>query len=218
MGKKSWASDSTKAASRLPFHCPALILTRQTSDKDVEDYSKLVQKLMLEWLQGEIDSSDKLYLLHGRRDSQKDKGPAQVTSCMRHYLTIVETQKHREAITSVLHSTHLLAVEVLRYVDYTHQPVSRSERVCRFCRREVETPEHALITCESSDTLVELRATFLEKLFSDLPNLRIQMMALSNTEFLKAIIYPRSTIPLVAKFAFDVLEVFYAAPLFRLDA
>jgi hypothetical protein len=90
--------------------------------------------------------------------------------------------------------------------------------VCRFCRREVETPEHALITCESSDTLVKLRDTFLAKLFSDIPNLRIQMMALSNTEFLKAIIYPRSTIPLVAKFVFDVLEVFYAEPLFRLDA
>jgi hypothetical protein len=89
--------------------------------------------------------------------------------------------------------------------------------VCRFCRREVEIPEHALITCESSDTLVELRATFLVKLFSDLPNLCIQMMALSNTEFLKAIIYLRSTIPLVAKSAFDVLEVFYAEPLFHLD-
>jgi hypothetical protein len=41
------------------------LFTRQTSDKDVEDYSKLVQKLMLEWLQGEIDLSDKLYLLRG---------------------------------------------------------------------------------------------------------------------------------------------------------
>jgi hypothetical protein len=64
-GKKSWVSDLIKAVTRLPFHCPELIVTRQTSDKDVEDYSKLVQKLMLEWLQGEIDSSDKLYLLHG---------------------------------------------------------------------------------------------------------------------------------------------------------
>jgi hypothetical protein len=191
-----------------------LILTRQTSDKDVEDYSKLVQKLMLEWLQGEIDSSDKLYLLHGRREPQKEKGPAQVTSCMRHYLTMVKTQKHREAITSVLLSTHLLAMDV----DHAHKPVPHSERACRFCRREVETPEHALITCESSDTLVELRATFLAKLFSDLPNLRIQMMALSNTEFLEATIYLRSTIPLVVKFAFDVLEVFYAEALFRLDA
>jgi hypothetical protein len=51
--EKSWTRDLTKAASRLPFHCPAWILTHQTSVKDVEDYQKLVQKFMLEWLQGE---------------------------------------------------------------------------------------------------------------------------------------------------------------------
>ncbi|KAJ7023882.1 hypothetical protein C8F04DRAFT_1132932 [Mycena alexandri] len=73
---------------------------------------------------------------------------------------------------------------------------------------EVETPEHALITCESSDALVELRAKFFRELFTALPTLRNQMVALSNTEFLKAIIYPRPTIALVAKFVFDVLEVF----------
>jgi hypothetical protein len=44
------------------------------------------------------------------------------------------------------------------------------------------------------------------------------MTELSNTEFLKAIIYPRSTIALVAKFMFEVLEVFYSVPVFRLDA
>ncbi|KAJ7161637.1 hypothetical protein C8R46DRAFT_1283929 [Mycena filopes] len=172
----------------------------------------MTKKLMMEWLQGEIDSSDKLYLLHGRREPQKDKGPTQITSCMRHYLTMVKTQKHREAITSVLLSTHLLALEVLRYVDHAYQPVPRAERLCRFCRSEVESPEHALLTCESSTAVVLLRATFLAKLFTDLPGLRYQMAVLSNTEFLKAIISPRSTIPLVAKFAFDVLEVFYAVP------
>ena len=31
-------------------------------------------------------------------------------------------------------------------------------------------------------------------------------------------IYPRSTIALVAKFAFEVLELFYAVPVFRLNA
>jgi hypothetical protein len=92
---------------------------------------------MLEWLQGEIDLSEKLYLLHGRCEPRKDKPPTQVTSCMRHYLTMVKTQKHREAITSMLLSTHLLAVEVLGYVDHTHQPVPRSERLCRLCKTEV---------------------------------------------------------------------------------
>ena len=44
------------------------------------------------------------------------------------------------------------------------------------------------------------------------------MVELSNTEFLKAIIYPRSTIALVAKYVFDVLELFYVVLMFHLDA
>jgi hypothetical protein len=43
------------------------------------------------------------------------------------------------------------------------------------------------------------------------------MTELSNTEFLKAIIYPRSTIALVGKYAFDVLELFYEVPVFHLS-
>ncbi|KAJ7220893.1 hypothetical protein GGX14DRAFT_354251 [Mycena pura] len=115
---------------------------------------------------------------------------------------LVKTQKHREAITSVL----LLAVEVLRYVDHAYQKVPRPDRLCRFCRKEIETPERALITCESSDKVVELRAVFLGHLFTALPDLQDKMVELSNTEFLKAIIHLRSTIALVAKYAFDVLE------------
>jgi hypothetical protein len=74
-----------------------------------------------------------------------------------------------------------------------------------FRRKEI-LPKHTLITSESSDTLVELRAVFLAKLFSDLPEYR--MAELSNTEFLKAIVYPRSTTALVAKYTYDVLEIF----------
>ena len=104
------------------------------------------------------------------------------------------------------------------YVDHAYQPVPRSDRLCRFCRSEVETPEHALISRESSDLVVALRNVFLGKLFSDLPHLQQQMAELSNTEFLKASIYPISAIALVAKFAFEVLEIFYTVPVFRLNA
>ncbi|KAJ7223560.1 hypothetical protein GGX14DRAFT_532178 [Mycena pura] len=147
--KKLWAKYLIKAATRLPFQCPILVLTMFTTIGDIKDYSKLVHKLMLEWLQGEIDSSEKLYLLHDHRETQKDKGPAQ-------------TQKHQEAITSIKLSTHLLALEILRYVNHGNQPVPRSDRLCRFCRKEVESPEHALITCTSSDEVVQLRVIFLE--------------------------------------------------------
>jgi hypothetical protein len=216
LGKTSWAKDLIKAATRLPFRCPALVLTDATTTVDIVNYAKLVDTLMLEWLQDSIDSSDKLYLLHGRLEPQKDKPPIRVTSTMRHYLTMVNTQTHREALTSLLLSTHQLAVEVLRYVDHEHQPVPRSDRLCRFCKEMVETPEPALITCKSSDALVALRSTFLEKSFSNSPDLQRRMAELSNTEFLKAVLYSRPNIVLLAKFAHDVLQVFYSLPVFRL--
>ena len=81
---------------------------------------------------------------------------------------------------------------------------------------DVETPEHTLINCKSSDALIELRSTFLVKLFHDAPHLQNLMAELSDTEFLKAVIYSRLTIALMAKFAYDVLELFYAIPILRL--
>ncbi|KAJ7434593.1 hypothetical protein FB451DRAFT_1063296 [Mycena latifolia] len=130
---------------------------------------------------------------------------------------MVKTQKHREALTSLLLSTHLLAVEVLRYGDHEHvREDDLSRRVCRFCKTEVETPEHALLTCDASAEVMSLRTAFLEKLCTDVPNLRRLMDELDSIEFFKSMVYERSTIPLVAKFAYDILSVFYATPVFRL--
>jgi hypothetical protein len=214
-GKASWAKDLIKAATRLPFDCPVLVLTDVTSIQDIENYGKAVNTLMQEWLQESVDSNEKLYLLRGRLEPQKDKPPTQITSKMRHYLTMVSTQVHREALTSLLLSTHRLALEILRYVDHEHLPVPRSERLCRFCKMEVETPEHALITCTSSDAIIQLRSIFLPQLFHKAPHLQSLMVQLSNTEFLKAMIYSRPSIALVAKFAYDILEVFYSTPVSR---
>jgi hypothetical protein len=86
---------------------------------------------MLQWIQGEVESSDKLYLLQGRRKLHKDEPPAPQTLHLRHYLSMVKTQKHREALTSLLISTHLLAVEILRHGDHEHPGQDdRSRRVC----------------------------------------------------------------------------------------
>jgi hypothetical protein len=216
-GKKSWVKDLIKAASRLPFQCPEMVLTDTTTIEYIENYAKLVEKLMLEWLQDEIDSSEKLYLIHGRIEPRKDKPPTQIVSKMRHHLSMVKTQKHREALTSILLSTHLLAVEILRYVDHAYQPVPRADRLCRLCKQAVENPEHALVTCTSSDVLVELRDVFLGQLFRNAPDLRCCMAENSDTDFLKAMIYSRPSIALVAKFAYNVLEIFYAIPVYRLS-
>ena len=134
---------------------------------------------------------------------------------MRHYLTMVKTQTHREALTSILLSTHQLAVEILRYVNHAHEQVPRENRLCRFCKAEIETPEHAMITCTSLVALTDLRRIFLEQLFLKCPNLQCHLTEDSNTEFLKVIINSRPSIALVAKFAHDILQIFCAIPVFR---
>ena len=120
---------------------------------------------------------------------------------------------------SLLVSTHLLAVEVLRWGDHLQKREDdRSRRVCRFCKIEVETPEHALLSCVASPEVASLRTVFLEKLFNTAPNLRRLLVEEDSIEFFKSMVYERSTIALVAKFAHEVLQIFYAIPVFRLAA
>jgi hypothetical protein len=214
-GKKSWAKDLMTAASKLPFTCPGPELANATAASTL-DYAKSVDDLMLKWIQGEVDSSEKLYLIQGRREPQKDKPPAPQTLRLRHHMSMVKTQKRREAFTSLLLSTHLLAVEILRYGDH-EQPREddRSKRVCRFCKIEVETPEHVLLACDTYVEVMSLRAAFLVQLFKTAPTLRRLMNELDLIEFFKSMVFERSTIALVAKFAHEVLEVFYTIPVFR---
>ncbi|KAJ7472894.1 hypothetical protein B0H11DRAFT_1729296 [Mycena galericulata] len=132
---------------------------------------------------------------------------------------MVKTQKHREALTSLLLSTHLLAVENLRWGNHDLQrEPDRSRQVCRFCKLKVETPEHALLECDASPEVTSLRIAYLDQLFKTAPTLRPLMDDLNLIEFFKSMVYERSTIALVAKFTHEVLEVFYATPVFRLAA
>jgi hypothetical protein len=85
--------------------------------------------------------------------------------------------------------------------------------VCRFCKTEVETPEHALLVCSTSADVVALRTIFLENHFSYAPNCRL-MAELDDVEFFKAMLYERASIDLVGKFTYEVLQVFYATPVF----
>jgi hypothetical protein len=128
---------------------------------------------------------------------------------------MVTTQAHREALTSIMLSTHSLALEKLRHVDHALPRVPRNERFCRFCTTAVESPEHALLECQASPAVVNLREIFLDKLFRTVPRLQLKMAELTSVEFLKAVIHERSTIVLVAKFVYEVLEEFYAVPVFR---
>jgi len=54
-------------------------------------------------------------------------------------------------LTSIMLSTHALAVERLRYQERFRAPVPRAWRLCRFCHMEVEDEVHVLSPgCRSS--------------------------------------------------------------------
>jgi hypothetical protein len=79
----------------------------------------------------------------------------------------------------------------------------------------VESPEHTFLECYANLDIIALRSVFLGKLFRAIPKLKQKMTQLNSIEFLKVIIYERSTIGLVAKYVHDVLEVFYATAVYR---
>ena len=54
---------------------------------------------------------------------------------------------HRNAFTSIMFSSHALAVERLRWGERYRSPVPRGWRLCRFCREHVEDEVHALLEC-----------------------------------------------------------------------
>jgi hypothetical protein len=72
--KKPWIGDVLIAAKKMPSSIPPLDFPNAT-EKSIEGYRKLVERNAEEWLQQQVDKSDKLYMLHGRREPQKVKWP-----------------------------------------------------------------------------------------------------------------------------------------------
>jgi hypothetical protein len=101
------------------------------------------------------------------------------------------------------------------YSDHALQSVPRHERLCRFCKARVESPEHALLECQANPDVLHLRNIFLEKLVRTIPKMQRNIIDLNSIALLKVIIYERSTIVLLGKFVREVLKIFYAIPVFR---
>ncbi|PBK58839.1 hypothetical protein ARMSODRAFT_850017, partial [Armillaria solidipes] len=154
--KSSWFGDLLKAGRNLPFLLSYELHPRDLSIDYIDKYIDMVRKDTNKWLQNEINGTDKHYLLHGRKEPQKNKPPVQVVLCMRHYLD-VPVLEHRTALTRLLLSNHLLALERMRWSEYGKPKVQRDHRKCRFCRTVVESPEHALLRCNGTASLIDLR-------------------------------------------------------------
>ncbi|KAJ7731052.1 hypothetical protein B0H16DRAFT_1278386, partial [Mycena metata] len=108
-------------------------------------------------------------------------------------------------------SGHSLAIECRRWKERGKRIVPRKWRLCRFCYPYIEDAAHAMFKCEYA-ALLPIRQAFLTKLFAELPELVGTLDPNNAFEFFHGILPRRETMPLLAKLAYDVLEVFDGAP------
>ncbi|KAJ7168699.1 hypothetical protein C8R46DRAFT_898032 [Mycena filopes] len=195
---------------RFPVTLPALpTLTVDTCNA----LTKAVHTAAMRDLQADIDGSTRLYLLHGRLEPLEDDAPRAITVVLRHYLTMVVNARHRKALTRMLLSQHPLAIERLRYKKRRHTAiVPRPLRQCRFGCGKVETVEHALFFCERAEGVGARRITFVIAVSADVPAV-LTISPATAPSTLKALVFNRSTVCQVAKFAHFVFGVFSEVPL-----
>lgn len=203
-GHPGWFGDLFLALHNLPTPILLPQLTELNAAR-IEILIKEVKGCSARWLQEQITQSPKLYLLHGRMEPQ-GTGPArEIISWFRHYLDL-PIAKHRIALTRLLLSDHCLAIERLRWADRYHPFVPRDQRFCRFCKTEVETVEHALFFCVASGDLVVLRAELMQNLRVVWPGCWI--LPVNAVRCLQTLVFRHDTLPLLAKYAYDVLQLF----------
>ena len=199
----------------MPFELPHCLDLDVLTPAYVEDYIVRVNAGLNDWLLKETnDGSIKLYLLQGRVEPRHKKPPIPNALCTRHYLS-VPILEHRRAITDVLLSHHHLAIEEMRRTRHGIPRPPREDRLCRFCEVDIETPEHAFLRCVADPEIVALRTSSLSEILNTSPELRtLYTSGISDVDFLKRMIYQRSTINMVAMYFAKVLKVFYATQMY----
>ena len=207
-GKAGWAGDLAIMLRCLPTPiriAPADFLCL----KSIEAIAKRVEEVVDADIQFDINFLQKTHLLRGRLEVIEETGAhAVVARRKRHYLTMVPIPAHRIALTRLLLSDHNLSVERLRYASRTRRIVPREERLCRFCRAEVEDEIHALLQCKGHLPLVRLRESLLADIFYCDPPLQNAYARLTTPEFLQTMVGSRRAIRRVAKYVCDVLAIF----------
>ncbi|KAJ6613580.1 hypothetical protein B0H10DRAFT_1662646, partial [Mycena sp. CBHHK59/15] len=138
--------DVVYALSNLPF--PVILPSAEMLTMDGCDLvCKQIYSSAMRSLDLAVNSSMRLYLLHGRCEPFENDPPRAVTIFLRHYLTLLPNADHRRALTRLLLSQHCLAIESLRYNSRYYWSVERPLCLCCFGCVNVETVEHAIFFC-----------------------------------------------------------------------
>ncbi|KAJ7024931.1 hypothetical protein C8F04DRAFT_968411, partial [Mycena alexandri] len=205
-GHSCWAGDIAILLRSLPT--PIQVTAKDfLAVESVEAIAKRVIEAVDADLQFDIDHLKKTHLLRNRLELLDDK-LTMVTRRRRHYLTMVPIPAHRKALTRLLLSDHNLSSERLRYPARYRLAIPEAERLCRFCRREVENEVHALLVCDGHQPLAALREAFLVELFECDVTLEATYMILSCHDFLGHMVSSRKAVKRVAKFVCEVLNLY----------
>ena len=168
------------------------------------------------YLQARINKSPKTKLLKGRLE-RDDKGSRVVkTMYFRHYLH-VKIPRHRMALTGLLLSDHILAIEQLRRATRNRPRYPRHLRICRLCKNDVEDPIHALLICVGSEQLVTLRKQFIQDLISKAPYLKNSSVLTDPEELFRRVYADKKLVDTLARYSYKMLDIFKAVPILLLD-
>jgi hypothetical protein len=113
-------------------------------------------------------------------------------------------------------STHSLAVERLRWKERYRAPVPREWRLCRFCRGGVEDEVHALLVCQGHPGFSPLRLAMQADVQALLPGFHWGTASCHTqvTRRLLVLLHDRRLAVLMAKFIYDILNIFDSHPMF----
>lgn len=208
--KMSWINDIVIVLADLPI--PVYWNVNAVSALDVNTIDELllsVRHSMEGSIQADLECFSRTRDLLTNRLVMHDGKMVHKVLAFRLYLR-VRNNKHRIALTQLVLSSNVLAMERMRWAERYKPQVPEMWRLCRFCKTYLEDPVHALFVC-SHIPLVDIRNNFLAELSKTLPDMRDQYTDAGL--FFKDLLIQPKVIGLVAKLAFDIVEVFKSEPL-----
>ncbi|PBK81350.1 hypothetical protein ARMGADRAFT_1144449, partial [Armillaria gallica] len=132
----------------------------------------------------------------------------------------VRVAKHRVALIHLILSDHCLTIKQLRHHKKYFLPcIPKEDRLCHFCLKGIETPEHTLLLCTSSNDVIESWTKSFLILIPLFPTLPLSHITPGNARWvLKKLILTSPTIYLVAKFIWEILQIFGSTPIYLPDS
>ena len=87
-----------------------------------------------------------------------------------------------------------------------------------FCTDEVEDPPHAMFGCSGSPELIDIWSAFLESIFLLSPSLHLAALSATPESFFIIALSHRHICNVLAKLAYDTLQVFEQKEMFVVDS